>query len=55
MSIYSDHKVGALSDEEFEFLAAREDRMERYWEAKETEHLYHNDDEEGDDDAICED
>ena len=48
MSIYSDYKVGALSDEEFEWLAAREDRMERYWDERASEELYYHDDDERD-------
>ena len=33
MSIYSEHKVGALTDEEFDRLAAEENRRERIaWE-----------------------
>ena len=33
MSLYSDHKVGALTDEEFDRLAAEENRRERIaWE-----------------------
>ena len=33
MSMYSDHNVGALSDEEFNRLGAIENRRERYNEA----------------------
>ena len=45
MSIYSDHKVGALSDEEFMALCAREDRLDRMYElAVETQGLYYTDD-----------
>ena len=44
MSIYSDHRVGALTDEEFEWLAAREKRQEQYWEAKDMEREYWHDD-----------
>ena len=46
MSIYSDYKVGALSDEEFEWLAARENRRERYYGEKASEELYWHDDDE---------
>jgi hypothetical protein len=31
MSIYSDHKVGALTDDEFDYLAGIENRRDR-WE-----------------------
>ena len=44
MSIYSDHKVGALTDEEFRFLAERENRRERYYEEREAEREYWSDD-----------
>lgn len=50
MSIYSDYKVGALTDEEFKRLAAIEDRRERYYEERETEREYWNDDDEVDED-----
>ena len=49
MSIYSDHKCGALSDEEFKRLAAIEDRRERYYEEREAEREYWNDDDEVED------
>jgi hypothetical protein len=48
MSIYSDHKCGALSDEEFKRLVAIENRRERYYEEKASEELYWNDDDERD-------
>lgn len=35
MSIYSDHKVGALSDEEFEDLCHRENMKDAYDQAME--------------------
>ena len=48
MSIYSDHKVGALTDEEFKNACARADRIERYFEAHiaREEYLKENDYEE---------
>ena len=42
MSIYSDHKVGALTDEEYESLCALENRRERYYIERE-EYLRAND------------
>ena len=50
MSIYSDYKVGALSDDEFRNLSIRENRKEQYideWEryAYEDEDLVIDDDE----------
>lgn len=50
MSIYSDYKAGAMSEEEFKNACARADRIERYYEARE-EYLKANDyDEEREDD-----
>ena len=45
MSIFSDYKVGALSDDEFRSECARMNREERYYEAKEAESMYYTDDE----------
>ena len=54
MSIYSDHKCGALSDEEFRQLAAIEDRRERYYEMQDIEReLWHDDDEVDDEYDEC--
>ena len=43
MSIYSDHKCGALTDEEFSFLAARENALDRWYQEREAEKEYLND------------
>lgn len=48
MSIYSDYKARALTDEEFKRLAAIEDRRERYYEEREAEREYWHDDDERD-------
>ena len=45
MSIFSDHKVGALSDEEFEMSCVSMNIEDRYDE----EHMYDEDEEEDDD------
>lgn len=53
MSIYSDYKVGALTEEEFKNACARANRIERYYEAHiiREEYLKANDyDEEREDD-----
>jgi len=44
MSIYSDYKVGALTEEEFERLAAIENRREREYEDRDNEEGEKDDD-----------
>ena len=51
MSIYSDFKCGAISDEELRNMGVIMNRQDRYWEAKELEQMYYNDDEEEDEDV----
>ncbi len=46
MSIFSDHDVGALSDEDFERECIRMNNRDRI-EREELEILYHDDDSEG--------
>jgi len=46
MSIFSDHKVGALTDEEFENACRRMNREDRYYEALEASKEYYNDESE---------
>lgn len=47
MSIFSDHDVGALSDEEFEFEGIRMNNRDRIEREEELESLYHDEDSEG--------
>ena len=54
MSIYSDFKSGAISDEELRNMGVIMNRQDRYWKAKELEQMYYNDDEEEDEDVYCE-
>ena len=54
MSIYSDFKCGAISDEELRNMGVIMNRQDRYWKAKELEQMYYNDDEEEDEDVYCE-
>ena len=44
MSIYSDYKVGALSDDEFKFLCKRENEKDRYDLLIEKQEYYTDDD-----------
>ena len=48
MSIFSDYKVGALTDEEFHNECVKMNMQDRY----EQEHMY--DDDEDDEDMMCE-
>lgn len=47
MSIFSDHDVGALSDEEFEMEGIRMNNRDRIEIEEELERLYHDEDSEG--------
>ena len=47
MSIFSDHDVGALSDEEFELEGIRMNKRDRLEREEELERLYHDEDSEG--------
>lgn len=44
MSIYSDYKCGALSDEEFKALCIHENEKERYYDLLIEKQEYYNDD-----------
>ena len=47
LSIFSDHKVGALSDEDFEIEGIRMNNHDRIEREEELERLYHDEDGEG--------
>ncbi len=47
MSIFSDHDVGALSDEEFECECVRMNNRDEIEREEELERLYHDEDSEG--------
>lgn len=54
MSIYSDYKCGALSEDEFHSLAAWKNRRERAY-VDEFERLYYKDEESEDEDGFSTD
>ena len=49
MSIFSDYRVGALSEFEFEQACRRMNREDRYYEAMQAEQEYYHDDDESED------
>lgn len=50
MSAYSEWRAGIMTDEEYKYYTAWEDRRDRYYEEREAEKLYcHDDDDEYED------
>ena len=49
MSAYSDWRRGAMTDDEYKYHTAWEDRRDRYYEEREAEKLYYNDDDDYED------
>lgn len=49
MSVYSDWQAGAITDDEYKYYTAWEDRRDRYYEEREAEKLYYDDDDDYED------
>ena len=49
MSAYSDWRAGAMTDDEYKYYTAWEARRDQYYEEREIEKLYYNDDDDYED------